>query len=84
MTLGLCIFTCFNFINTVQFRSHAELRFSNAVLIYRAIQILTGMCIIIMLDVHAIINLPISVQVKIKVLYCMSSLGYIFRAFWKK
>ena len=79
MTLGLCIFTCYNFINTVQFRSHAELRFSNAVLIYRAIQIITGMCIIIILDVHA--NLPISVQVKVKVLYCVSSLGYIFRAF---
>ena len=35
MTLGLCIFTCFNFINTVQFCSHAELRFSDAVPIYR-------------------------------------------------
>ena len=60
MMLGLCIFTCFNFFNTVLFCSHAELCFSNAVLIYRAIQIITGMCIIIMLDVHD--NFPISFQ----------------------
>ena len=59
MTLGLRIFTCFNFINTAQFRRRAELRFSNALLIYRAIQI-TGMCIIIMLQLHA--DIPISVQ----------------------
>ena len=60
MTLGLRIFTCFNFINTAQFRRRAELRFSNALLIYRAIQIITGMCIIIMLQLHA--DIPISVQ----------------------
>ena len=48
MTLGLRIFTCFNFINTAQFRRRAELRFSK------------GMCIIIMLQLHA--DIPISVQ----------------------
>ena len=76
MTLGLCFFTYFNFINTVQFRSDAELRFSNAILIYRAIQIITEMCIIIILDVHA--NLPFQSNCKGPVL-CVQSKLYIPR-----